>query len=42
MMSQKCIANEGPNEDAIATLSICLYNILLNIKYNSFILRIQF
>ena len=28
------LASEGPNGDSIATPSIYLYNILLNIKYN--------
>ena len=32
-------AGEGANGDLVATLSICLYNILLNIKYDSCIVR---
>ena len=28
---------EGPNGDPIATVSICVYDILLNIKYDSLV-----
>ena len=33
------MACEGPNEDPIATPSICLYDILLNIKYVPFVTK---
>ena len=31
--AKNALASEGPNGDPIATLTIYLYNILLNIKY---------
>ena len=31
------LASGGPNGDSIATLSICLYNILLNANYDSLV-----
>ena len=37
MVSQNALASEGPNGDPIATPSIRLYNILLNIKYDSLV-----
>ena len=35
--AKNALASEGPNGDPIATLSTCLYNILLNIKFNSLV-----
>ena len=36
---KNALASEGPNVDPIATPSICLYNILLNMKYNSLVAK---
>ena len=33
------LASEGPNGDPIATPSICLYSILLKIKYDSLVAK---
>ena len=39
MISQNALGSEDPNGDPIATLSICLYDILLNIKYYSLVAK---
>ena len=39
MVSQKCIFSEGPNGVPIVTPSICLYNMLLNMKYDSLLAK---
>ena len=37
--AKNVLASEGRNGDPIATLSVCLYNMLLNIKYDSFVAK---
>ena len=39
MVSQKCISSEGHNGDPMATPSICFYNILLKVKYDSLVAK---
>ena len=36
---KNALASEGPNGDPIATPSVCLYNVLLNIKCDSLIAK---
>ena len=36
---KNALASEVPNGDPIATLSVCLYNVLLNIKCDSLIAK---
>ena len=39
MWAKNGLASEGTNWDPIATPSVCLYNILLNIKYDSLVAK---
>ena len=39
---KNALASEGLNGDTIATPSICLYNILSNIKYDSLVAKDRF
>ena len=39
MVTKNALASEDPNGEPIATPSICLYNILLNIKYDSLVVK---
>ena len=39
--AKHALASEDPNGDPIATPSICLYNLLLNMKFDPFIAKIE-